>query len=145
MDETASGELRAARPEPCVFEKAMLARCCRCALAVPRAIAERETLGCRSAVAREQCRVLLEALRENALFALKLARDAEPLPHAKLLRLQCGGLAGVQQAVTGGERIDDVHTLLLDARDKFGGIDRLPYSRIMQAVAAFRLRRRSES
>ena len=52
MDEAA---YRSARGEinrlPCVFEKALLARCAVCQLASHRALAERETIACTSPVA----------------------------------------------------------------------------------------------
>jgi len=61
-----------AQPAPLPFEKAILARCCTCALAVRLSISERETVACESAPARETCARLRAELRQNSLFALKV-------------------------------------------------------------------------
>ena len=127
---------------PCAFEKAILARCCRCGLAQRASIAEREVVGCGSPVARENCATLRELLLANSAFALGLARVPEPLPHAASLKSQCGGLLGLQQAVSPGEEVADVHQLVLAAREKYGGLQALPFSAIVKSVSAFRARPR---
>ncbi len=127
---------------PCAFEKAILARCCRCGLARRTTIAEREAVGCGSPVARENCATLRELLLANSVFALGLARLPESLPHAASLKSQCGGLLGLQQAVSPGEEVADVHQLVLAAREKYGGLQALPFSAIVKSVSAFRARPR---
>ena len=160
MDEAAFRRTRgAANPQPCAFEKAILARCGACSLAERRHIAEREAVACASAPAREQCDALRVLLRQKSVFALKLTQIDAPLPHAKEMKVQCGGLHGVQQAVgsaggvndaaaaltSGAEglpRVADVHGLVHACADKFGGLQNLPYSAIVQSVAAYQVRRR---
>ena len=58
MDESAYGVARGAlNPLPCAFEKALLAGAAGCALASRRALAERETVACTSAIAQANCRL----------------------------------------------------------------------------------------
>lgn len=132
---------RVLNPHPCPFEKAILARCCACSLAVRLSISERETVACESEPARETCARLRAQLRQNSLFALKVA-PGTPLPHAKEMKAMCGGLLGLQQEVEPGEEVADVHALVVAALGRFGSLEALPYSKIMPAVAAFELRRR---
>jgi len=132
---------RVLNPHPCPFEKAILARCCACSLAVRLSISERETVACESEPARETCARLRAQLRQNSLFALKVA-PGTPLPHAKEMKAMCGGLLGLQQAVEPGEKVGDVRALVVAALGRFGSLEALPYSKIMPAVAAFELRRR---
>lgn len=132
---------RVLNPHPCPFEKAILARCCACSLAVRLSISERETVACESEPARETCARLRAQLRQNSLFALKAA-PGTPLPHAKEMKAMCGGLLGLQQEVEPGEEVADVHALVVAALGRFGSLEALPYSKIMPAVAAFELRRR---
>ena len=80
MDESAFRAARGAIDrQPCVFEKALLARCADCGLAARHALAEREAIGCGSPVARANCATLLGLLRERCAFALKIGRRDGPV------------------------------------------------------------------
>lgn len=136
---------------PCAFEKAVLASACACALAVRRNIAEREAVACAAPAAREQCAELGALLLRKSAFALKLARVDGPLPHAKQMQVECGGLLGLRQAAAApgedSERseaasVADVHQLVQACAEKFGGLANLPYSDIVQSIVAYRIRRR---
>ena len=144
MDESA---FRAARgsldPQPCVFEKALLARCADCGVAARRALAEREAIGCRSPVARANCATLLGLLRERCTFALKLLPRNDRLPHATAMRLQCGGIGALARALDDGDA-HDVHALVVAAGDRYGALSDLPWPGIVAAVAAWQGRRRRE-
>ncbi|WIM05452.1 MAG: hypothetical protein OHM77_12315 [Candidatus Nitricoxidivorans perseverans] len=143
MDETAH---RSARGEinrlPCVFERALRARCAVCDLSAPHAPAERESIACTSPLARAACGELAGLLREKSSFALGLARTTRILPHAMVMKIQCGGLAGLQQVLDPDAPAPDVHRLVRAARERFGNLAELPFSRIVQGVAAWRGRRR---
>ncbi|MHB8667663.1 MAG: hypothetical protein ACYC7B_09145 [Burkholderiales bacterium] len=158
MDETAFLQARGVvNPWPCAFEKALLAHCCSCSLAQRQNIAERETVACASAGAREQCAALRAMLRRNSAFALKLTQVEAPLPHSREMQVECGGLLGVQLALApeasastdtrvpgaqGHPRVADVHALVQAAQARFGALSDLPFSAIVQSVVAYRIRRR---
>jgi len=140
MDESVFRAVRdAANPQPCVFEKALQAGCAECELAVRHALAEREAVACASPVARTNCATLLELLRERSAFALKLAPDAAA-PHAVMLKVQCGGLAGLRRVVD--PDVPNVHRLIAAARARHGSLVDLAWSDIVAAVQAWRGRRR---
>lgn len=144
MDETAFRQARKAAVEhPCPFEKTLLAGCGTCALAQRRNIAEREAVACREGAAGEACAALLGLLRRNAAFALHLSHPDERLTHAQEMKVQCGGLAGLQRTMTGAEEVGDVHALVQAAGRMQGGLEGLPWSAIMQSVAAWQPRRRA--
>jgi hypothetical protein len=160
MDESAFRQARGAvNPQPCAFEKALLARCGACSLAERRNIAEREAVACGSQPARERCAALLALLRQNSVFALKLTQADAPLPHAQAMKLQCGGLQGMQRAAgsaaalngsagtpasgaAGLAPVADVHGLVQACAEKFGGLQNLPYPVVIQSVVAYAIRRR---
>ncbi|MGP1677328.1 MAG: hypothetical protein ACTS6J_09245 [Burkholderiales bacterium] len=160
MDESAFRRARdVMAPRPCAFERALLAGACACSLAARRNIAEREAVACGLLPAREECAALCALLRRNSAFALKLTQIDAPLPHAKEMKLQCGGLQGVQRALSLAAAVDsparesppavqglvsvaDVRGLVEAARQKFGDLQNLPYSAIVQSVAAYQIRRR---
>ena len=135
--------LRSTDHQPCTFGKAILAGCCACSLAARLAIAERETVNCTQAAAREQCLELYDLLHRNSLFALKLIHADEPLTHANNMKLQCGGLHGLQHALDGSGEVADVAALVEAAQRKFDSLAQFPYSQIVQSVSAFQLRKPS--
>jgi hypothetical protein len=144
MDETAFRQARKAAVEhPCPFEKALLSGCGACALAQRRNIAEREAVACREGSAREACAALLGLLRRNAAFALHLSHPEQRLTHAQEMKVQCGGLAGLQRTLAGNDEVGDVGALVQAACRSRGGLEGLPYSLIVQSVAAWQPRRRA--
>lgn len=145
MDETAYRQARKAAVEhPCPFEKALLAGCGSCALAQRRHIAEREAVACSEAAARAACTDLLGLLRRNAAFALHLPKAEESLTHTQEMKVQCGGLDGLRQALAGTGAVGDIGALVQDAQRAPGGLEALPYPAIMRSVAAWQPRRRAK-
>lgn len=130
----------------CSFEKALLRRCCGCENAEKHNIADRETVSCKTAVARENCHTLHELLHQSALFTLKLTHIQEPLPYAKEMKIQCGGMLGLQRIFApdpdAPSTVSNIHGLVLAAQDKFGSLQDLPYSEIVKSIAAFEARRK---
>ena len=143
MDETA---YRNARGEinrlPCVFEKALLARHAVCELAASHQIAERETVSCSQAAAHGECARLAELLREKSAFALGVTDTRRILPHAMVMKIQCGGLSGMKQEFDTEALAPNVRRLLRIARERHGDLDDLPFSAIVKGVAAWKQRRR---
>ncbi|MGH8670897.1 MAG: hypothetical protein ACREUA_02515 [Burkholderiales bacterium] len=141
MDEAAHSAARSAlNRAPCVFEKALLSRCMGCNLAARISLAEREIVACSITAARDDCASLLELLRERSTFALKLPRSGEPVRHAVTMKLQCGGLRGLQEALGAAE--SDAHQLVNAARQRWGSLLNLPWAEIVRAVVAWQGRRR---
>lgn len=145
MDETAYKSVRGEINRlPCVFEKALLARHAVCGLAANRAIGEREVIACTSPLARAECGQLSGLLREKSAFALKTAPNTANTPriltHAAVMKIQCGGLQGLQGLLDPEAPAPDVRRLVLLGRERFGDLGALPFPEIIKGVAAFRLR-----
>lgn len=130
----------------CVYEKAILTNNCACSLSHKFCIAEREGVHCGSDQAQADCIQLLETLRQQARFALKGTPDGTALPHAKAMRVQVGGLRGIASVLHPDApipaHIDDIHATIRSAISAFGGLDHLPFSAIMQQIAAYKGRPR---
>lgn len=145
MDEDAFRAARAElNPLGCIFEKVILSRCGDCSQAEKKNIAERESVSCRSLFAYTNCSELRGLLRANSAFALKMIEDA-PIPHGKDIKVQCGGLLGIQRAL--GDQpslppVPNVFALVGAAQTKFGGFSQLPFGEIVQSVVAYEARRR---
>lgn len=143
MDESAFRQTQEAINRlPCVFERALLARHAVCELAASHQIAERESIACSHPAARLDCARLSELLREKSAFALGLADARRILPHAMVMKLQCGGLDGLKALLDGAALAPNVRRLVRLARERHGELDALPFTEIVKGVAAWKPRRR---
>ncbi len=129
-------------PLPCVFEKALLCQAAVCEAAQKLSLAEREMVACREPLARAACGQLLTLLRANSAFALKLRDTQRILPHAMMMKIQCGGLAGLKDLFDPEAPAPDVLKLVRQAQADYENLDDLPFSRIVQGVAHWQIRRR---
>ena len=127
---------------PCAFERALLARHAVCELAANHQIAERESIACSQPAAHADCAQMAELLREKSSFALRLTATQRILPHAMVMKIQCGGLAGLRDVLDAEAPAPDVHRLVLLARARHGDLAALPFSAIVKGVAAFQPRKR---
>lgn len=143
MDEIAfMHALGSVNPKPCAFGKVILSRHCMCSKVVKRYAAEREMVACTVDAEREQCGELLGMLRQNSAFALKMTHITLPLPHGPEMRVQYGGLQGLQQEVDGISEVTDISALVAAAKEKFGKLESLPYSKIVQSVVSCEVRKK---
>ena len=141
MDESAyRSAQRTANPAPCIFAKALLARALECELSRRVALAEREAVGCASAVARTHCATLANLIRERARFALALPAPDKPISHAQQMKLECGGLSGLAREL--GRADPDVHRLVQAAQLRWGSLVDIPWAGIVRSVARWQGRRR---
>ncbi len=131
-------------PQTCSFGKGILSGQCQCSLASKRLLAEREGVDCKANSARNSCQSLFELLRQHSRFALKISRQTAQLPHGQVMRIQIGGLRGLYGAVypdrPQSEIVEDVHGLVVQAIDRFGSLEQLPFQEIIKQIAGYRLR-----
>ncbi len=132
----------------CVFEKAINARRCTCSLSQKFNLADREGVNCRDEAANITCSEFLKIMRSKASFALHMTKVPGPLPHAKEIKVQVGGMLGVQALIfpqqEKAENVQDIIALLKAAMEKYGSLDSLPYAEIMQSVVSFEGRSRRQ-
>ena len=136
----------------CVFEKALTNHRAKCQLSRHFCLADREGYSCGAAESAKKCTEVLEKLRKNSIFVLKLHEINGPLPHNMEIRVQAGGLTGLAKLLDNGEGSSVQHALMTDgidqvisrAIDSYGTLDDLPYSEIIQSVVQFQGRRRRQ-
>jgi hypothetical protein len=135
MDENAFRQvLSTSISRPCPFGKSILTRCVSCSLAEKHNVAEREVVACSDEASLEHCNELHDALRHSFAFALHRRDTADPLTHAQEMRVQCGGLKGLQYSVDESDEVHDVAGLVALARQKFGELADFPYSLIVKSA-----------
>ena len=136
MDETAFRQkLSEAIVRPCTFGKSVLTRCVGCERADRVQIAEREVVTCRNAASLARCTELHGHLRHSFTFALGKVHDDDVLSHAQEMRVQCGGLKGLQYVLSDNAEVDNADALLENAVRMWGDLAEIPYSQVVHAAA----------
>lgn len=130
----------------CVFEKTINSRRCTCKQAQRFHLADREGIACKSATGNALCIELLNSMRHNARFALHLTSADSPLPHTKEIKVQTGGLLGLQGLVyphrAADTNIENAIGLINAAIEKYNSLETLPYDLIVQAIVKFEGRKK---
>ncbi|MFK5984147.1 MAG: hypothetical protein QM479_01800 [Pseudomonadota bacterium] len=143
----------------CVFEKMLLLRYGGCEFNQKLLLAEREAMACQSKAAQKSCIELLDTMRKNARFALQITAANAPLPHAKEIRVQAGGLYGLQQflnhkntaktkelseiklkfTANNSPPITNISETISLALEQFYQIENFPFNEIVKAIKHFEL------
>ena len=127
----------------CEFEKALTSNKAKCSNARHFCLADREGYACKSRVSSAKCHELLGLLRESSRFILKLQQTGNKLPHNMEIRVQAGGLSGIQALFTPQQQdmVEDIFALLEQAEIEFGSLEKLPYSRIVKSIRSYQGRK----
>jgi len=122
----------------CAFEKSVLINQCNCSKAERFCIAEREGVHCLSKEGQARCLDALSILRDHATFALRELTEGK-LPHGKAMRVQIGGMRGLNKLLNGDDtQVPDVDAILQAAIQRWGSLEQLPFSEIMPSIAAYK-------
>ena len=128
---------------PCVYQKAILSARCECPHAQKMNIAEREVVGCQFPEAREQCNALYTAFISKARFALHKLDDT-PLSHAETIKVQVGGITGLQQVLGDKAEIPRVGNLIMKAFIQYPDLLNLPIENIVRNIVHCKVRNRKK-
>lgn len=130
----------------CPFSATLISedfRCPNAAGIVRRGGAE---IACTSEAAHARCQVLFGKLKESALPAFGVADDPLQMPHSVLVKIQYGGLLGLQRVVNptlqGLPEVEDIDRLVRLAAERFSAPEDLPYGDFCADITGYRLPRR---
>ena len=131
-------------PQRCVFEKAINSRVCNCNKSQRFNLADREGVACTHSMSLQRCNEFLKQLRDKARFALKRLEVEQPLAHKEEIKIQNGGLIGLQaQLKTETEStVENIDVLITLAEYEFNNLANFPYSEIMQVITTYKIRDR---
>jgi hypothetical protein len=101
-------------------------------------------MACTSGAGHARCEALLQRMKLAALPAFGVEDDLLSMPHSTLVKVQFGGLLGLQRLLEGqaAARVDDVDALAERAVGHYGGTDAVPFQDLVADMTSFRLRRR---
>jgi hypothetical protein len=131
---------------PCLFEKSILALKLSCCHALRKNIAEREAVVCTSIICHQNCDTWLQLVRNKSQFVLHQTEVVAPLPHAKELKVQVGGIRGLNLLLEqeSGDGDLDIAELLDATIAKYDDLESVPFAEVVQSVAHFKGRKRSQ-
>ena len=126
----------------CVFEKAMCSLKCNCSQGAMFQLADRHGFACHSPLDQKRCVEFLDHLRAQTRFVFKLNDIDGPLPHNKEIRVQNGGLLGLQKIIEENDldTVSDVSDLIKQAIHRYQEVDQIPFDKVMQSVMAYQAR-----
>lgn len=101
-------------------------------------------IDCTDVAACERCTRLFGRLKAAALPAFGVEDDLLSMPHSVLVKIQHGGLLGLQRMLTAAgavaERVGDIDRLVADAQERYG--ESVPADAVVSDIAAFKPRAR---
>ena len=132
----------------CVFEKTILSHRSGCSQSSRFFLADREGIRCNSPEYKQHCAAFLPHLRQKARFALGLHETSDTLPYTQEIRIQTGGMLGLQRIAnhddTEPDHADDISTLICDGLKKYADINNFPFQDIIQSIAKFKGRKKRQ-
>lgn len=115
--------------------------CCKAQEVVRRGGAE---IDCTDAAACERCVRLFGRLKAAALPAFGVEDDLLSMPHSVLVKIQHGGLLGLQRVLAAAEavteRVEDIDRLVADAQARYG--ESVSVDAVVADMTNFKLRAR---
>jgi hypothetical protein len=128
----------------CPFSAPLITRQFGCAHAQEVVHRGGTEINCTAAAAQSRCDQLFQHMKQAALPAFGVEDDLLSMPHSVLVKVQYGGLLGLQRLLRAepqvGERVDDIHALVAEASLRFG--DAVPCGSLVDDITAFKPRAR---
>lgn len=100
-------------------------------------------IACVDNTGHERCQQLFELLKASALPAFGVEDDLLSMPHSTLVKIQFGGLLGIQRLIGGnGDTVADIHSLVGRAETQFGSLTSIPCEQVRADMTGYKIRRR---
>jgi hypothetical protein len=103
-------------------------------------------IACTSEAAHQRCEMLFQQMKAVALPAFGVEDDLLSMPHSVLVKIQFGGLLGLQHLLVpgagGSAAVQNVHALVDQAVGKYNNLDSIPCPALVQDMTGYKLRRR---
>ncbi len=130
-------------PTRCIFEKAITNRRCDCQQKRRFLIATREGVACKSEDRMNRCILVLDSIRNNSRFSLKVVTINGPMPHNKELKVQAGGILALQKLLqdtsddTQHKTVMNIDKTLDEAFKQYKTLQDFPYGEIVKEIVNY--------
>lgn len=127
----------------CPFSAPLITHQFGCALAKEVIHRGGTEIACTQDGAQLRCAGLFERLKTGALPAFGVEDDLLSMPHSVLVKIQYGGLLGLQRLLSGPvEKIENIDTLLQQAATQWGNMEAVPCDSLISDITSFKPRSR---
>lgn len=127
----------------CAFSNTLVTNQFACEKGLPVTRRGGPDVACTSEAAHRRCEQLFERMKTAALPAFGVEDDLLNMPHSVLVKIQFGGLLGLQRLLNaGGAEVRNIHFLLEQAAEKFNGLQAFPYQSLVEDMISHKLKRR---
>ena len=103
-------------------------------------------VACLSEAAHRRCEMLFERMKQVALPAFGVEDDLLSMPHSVLVKIQFGGLLGLQRLVENGAEdsgnVANIHDLVGRAIEMHGSLEAIPCPAFVEDMISYKLKRR---
>ena len=103
-------------------------------------------IACSSADAQLRCTNLFQKLKDTALPEFEVEDDLLQVPHGVLVKIQFGGLLGLQRISNADETaasdIRDIDALLEATIETYGSMNNIPFNSLCEDITNYKLTRR---
>ena len=103
-------------------------------------------IACSAADAQLRCADLFQKLKDTALPEFNLEDDLLQIPHGVLVKIQFGGLLGLQRISNATKAtasdIRNIDALLETTIETYGSINNIPFSSLSEDITDYQLTRR---
>ena len=101
-------------------------------------------IACTADAAHQRCKRLFRQMKAAALPAFGVEDDLPSIPHSVLVKIQHGGLLGLQRLVdaAGATDVKNIHALIDRATGKYHNLDAVPCPELVPDMTSYKLRRR---
>jgi len=102
-------------------------------------------ISCDYGTGHQRCAQLFESLKSAGLDHMALEDNLLTLPHSVLLKVQYGGLLGLQRLLgEAGETVADINGLVDQLLQKYDELDNIPVTEVSEDIATFKVARRRD-
>ena len=127
----------------CPFSAPLVTHQFGCALAKEVIQRGGTEIACTHAGAQSRCAGLFQRMKTAALPAFGVEDDLLSMPHSVLVKIQYGGLLGLQRLLSGpAERVENIDALMQQAAVKWGNIEAISCEPLVPDITAFKPRSR---
>lgn len=128
----------------CAFNGTLVAQTFGCVHAEPVARRGGPDIACRSSTSHRRCAEVFDRLKTAALPAFGVEDDLLSMPHSVLMKIQHGGLLGLQRLLDGApaNRVENVDGLVERAFGRFRTADAFPCADAVADMTGYQLKRR---
>ncbi len=103
-------------------------------------------VACTSEGAHQQCARLFQRMKDVALPAFGVEDDLLSMPHSVLVKIQFGGLLGLQRLLDGSaavsSEVKNIDGLIGRALEQYDSLEAIPCTAFVEDMTSYKLKRR---